>query len=148
MTQPIDIINREIKGDFFHRFSIGDTVELKFSNCILTTQHINFDGDSEIVDNLSKMFPYVDQSVDASDTGIALALSSCMRLEVVSTELDSYGALSIIFTSGLTLCFPTHTKTVDWHWALQKEDCDPYLDVIIGAFENGSIKTNKANKSQ
>ena len=140
MKSPSDIVAREINTDFFHRFSIGDTIELKFSRCVLTAQHIKFEGSSEVLNLLSEHFPPALEVIDPEDVAIALGVSSCQRAEVVSTYLADSGELSLAFSSGLILIFPIDTPEVDWHWALQRCDGDPFSEFIVGAFENGQVK--------
>jgi hypothetical protein len=136
----IEILNEKLTGNFYSRFSVGDTFDLYFDQFWLITQKVIASDEKQLNDLLFVKYSPANEAMDKEDIAKSVIISSTLRKNITSVSLGSDSTLELIFENGVTLQFPTNTEIVDWHWAINKEGSDPYLDCIIGCFNPGEVQ--------
>jgi hypothetical protein len=136
----LDILKEKLVGNFYSRFSIGDTFDLFFDSFWLIAQNV-VSADEESLNNLllNEYKPAKD-AIDKENVSKSTVISSTMRKKITELSLAGDATLKLFFENGVTLLFPTNTDIVDWQWAINENGNDPYLDFIVGCFNQGKVK--------
>jgi hypothetical protein len=137
--EALDILREKLAGNFYSRFSMGDTWDLYFDGFWLIAQEIIATEEKELNEYLLESYQPAREAVDKEDVAKSIVVSTCLRKTIVDVFLDSDMALTLRFENGTQLVFPTHTDIVDWQWALNEHGGNPYIDCIIGCFHAGEI---------
>ena len=96
-----------------------------------------------MLSQIEQVFPPSKAAIDSLDIAKAAVLATTQRSEITDLSIAEDGSLTLQFANAATLHFPTTTEIVDWHWALTRSDTDPCLNFIVGAFEDGQLRTNQ-----
>ena len=136
----LDILKEKFVGNFYSRFSVGDTFDFIFDSFWLVAHNV-VSTDEDILNNflLSEYEPAKD-AVDKEDVSKSTIICSTLRKKIVDLSLTDEAALTLGFENGVTLLFPTNTDVVDWQWAINDEGKDPYLGFIVGCFNQGEVQ--------
>ncbi len=138
--EAIDILREKLLGNFYSRFSRGDTWDLYFDGFWLIAHEVISTEEKELNKYLMENYKPAKEAIDKEDVAKSIVVSSCLRKGIVDISLDSDMALTIRFENGTQLTFPTNTDIVDWQWAINENGNDPYLGCIIGCFFAGEIQ--------
>jgi hypothetical protein len=139
MTSALEILRQKLKGNFYSRFSAGDTWAFGFDGFWLIAQEIQSKDERQLNSHLLDSYVPAREAIDKECVAKSIVVSSCLRKNVVDVEVDWRSMLTIEFENGIRLVFPTNTDTVDWQWAINNNGGDPYLDCIIGCFHQDEI---------
>lgn len=126
-------------GNFYSRFSAGDTFDLYFDNIWLIAQNVIAPEEKQLNDLLTSKYPTVNEAVDKEDVAKSVIISSTMRKVITSMSLSTDSTLQLDFENGVSLQFPTNTGIVDWHWAINEKGNSPYEDCVVGCFSPGEV---------
>jgi len=136
----IEILKEKLVGNFYSRFSAGDTFDLYFDQFWLIAQNVLTPDEKQLSDLLFANYPPANEAIDKEDIAKTVIISSTLRKNIVGVSLGSDSTLELDFENGVTLQFPTNTEIVDWHWAINEEGNDPYLGCVVGCFNPGEVQ--------
>ena len=136
----LDILKEKLVGNFYSRFSIGDTFDLFFDSFWLIAHNV-ISADAESLNNLilNEYKPAKD-AIDKENVSKSTVISTTMRKKITELSLEGDATLKLFFENGVTLLFPTNTDIVDWQWAINEKGNDPYLGFIVGCFNQGEVQ--------
>ena len=136
----IEILKEKLVGNFYSRFSVGDTFDIYFDQFWLIAQNVVTPDEKHLNDMLFSKYQPANEAIDKEDIAKTVIISSTLRKNITAVSLGSDSALKLVFENGVTLQFPTNTEIVDWHWAINKEGDDPYMGCIVGCFNPGEVQ--------
>ena len=136
----IEILKEKLVGNFYSRFSVGDTFDIYFDQFWLIAQNVVAPDEKQLNDMLFSKYQPANEAIDKEDIAKTVIISSTLRKNITAVSLGSDSALKLVFENGVTLQFPTNTEIVDWHWAINKEGDDPYMGCIVGCFNPGEVQ--------
>ena len=138
--KALDILHNKLVGNFYSRFSIGDTFDLFFDAFWLIAQNV-ISADEEALNHfLFKEYKPANEAIDKEDVSKSIILCSTLRKKILEVKLSEDSSLQLTFENGVILLFPTNTDIVDWQWALNENGNDPYLGCIVGCFSSGEVQ--------
>jgi hypothetical protein len=146
--EALEILREKLVGNFYSRFSIGDTFDLDFHSFWLIAQNINFDGEDVLNGMLFKNCKWATEAVDKEYISKSTIICGTLRKNVIDVTLAKNAVLRLLFDNGVTLNFPTNTEIVDWQWAINKKGGDPYEDLIVGCFSSGEMQIGSSYKGK
>ena len=136
----IEILKEKLVGNFYSRFSAGDTFDLYFDKFWLIAQNVIASDEKQLNDLLFAKYPPANEAIDKEDIVKTMIIRSTLRKNITGVSLSSDSTLELVFENGVTLQFPTNTEIVDWHWAINEEGKDPYLGCVVGCFNPGEVQ--------
>lgn len=136
----IEILEDKLVGNFYSRFSVGDTFDLCFDRYWLLSQDVVASEESKLNSLLFSEYQPASEAVDKEYVAKAVVVSSTLRKMVTGVSLGADSTLELDFDNGVRLTFPTHTEIVDWHWAINEEGNSPYENFIVGCFSPGEVE--------
>lgn len=138
--KALDILREKLTGNYYYRFSTGDTWDFYFDNFHLLTYEIKSPDEQDLNKRLLNNYNAAQQAIDKKDIAKNIVAASCLRKNITSVSLNADSALILKFENEVKLILPTNTDIVDWQWALNKNGDDPYLGCIAGCFSTGEIQ--------
>lgn len=138
--KALDILHTKFFGNFYSRFSIGDTFDLVFDDFWLIAQNVISADEKALNHFLLKQYKPADEAIDKENISKSIILCSTLRKKVIKAKLAEDSSLQLAFENGVILIFPTNTDIVDWHWAINENGNDPYLGCIVGCFGSGEVQ--------
>ena len=138
--EALELLQKKLKGNFYSRFSVGDTWGFYFDGFWLITYDVISKNENGINSFLINGYTPYKEAVDKEDIAKSTIVASCLRKNIINLSLASDSSLMIEFENGVQLVFPTNTKFVDWQWAINNNGEDPYQSCIIGCFNAGEIQ--------
>lgn len=136
----IEILQKKLVGNFYSRFSIGDTFDLYFDGFWLIAHNIVSSDEEDLNRILLNEYKPVKEAIDKEDVSKSTIICSTLRKKIINVSLFDDATLQTTFENGVILLFPTNTDIVDWQWALNENGTDPYLGFIVGCFDSGVVK--------
>ncbi len=136
----IEILEEKLVGNFYSRFSTGDTFDLYFDQFWLIAQNVIGSDENRLNVLLSGEYPPASEAIDKEDIAKTVIISSTLRKKITGVSLSSDSTLELVFENGVNLQFPTDTEIVDWHWAINEKGNDPYLGCVVGCFSPGEVQ--------
>ena len=136
----LDILKEKLVGNFYSRFSVGDTFDFFFDSYWLIAHNV-VSVDEECLNSLllNEYQPAKD-AIDKEDVSKSTIICSTLRKKVIGLSLADDAALELFFENGVTLLFPTNTDVADWQWAINEKGNDPYLGFLVGCFHQGEVQ--------
>ncbi len=138
--EALEILKEKFLGNFYSRFSVGDTFDLCFDQFWLIAQNVESLDEDRLNQVVLQHYHPAGIAVDKEDVAKAAIICSTRRKEVVEVTLAPDSALQLYFDNGVKLLFPTNTDIVDWHWAINEKADSPYVDCLVGCFNPGEIQ--------
>ena len=138
--KALDILHNKLVGNFYSRFSIGDTFDLFFDAFWLIAQNVISSDEEALNHFLLKEYKPANEAIDKEDVSKSIILCSTLRKKILEVKLSEDSSLQLTFENGVILLFPTNTDIVDWQWALNENGNDPYLGCIVGCFSSGEVQ--------
>jgi hypothetical protein len=139
MMEAIDILQEKLVGNFYSRFSVGDTFDLYFDGFWLVAQNVSTADEIALNNFLLNDYQPAKEAIDKEDVSKTTVICSTLRKVITEVFLAVDSTLTLVFENGVTLNFPTNTDIVDWHWALNENGADPYRSYIVGCFSSGEV---------
>ncbi|HHP7236487.1 MAG TPA: hypothetical protein ACFCUC_17780 [Desulfobacterales bacterium] len=138
----LDILQEKLIGNFYSRFSVGDTWDFCFHDFWLISHNVISSHEAKLNAVLQNSFKPAIEAVDKEDVAKSIIVCSTQRKQIIDISLKKDSTLSLIFENEVELIFPTDTNIVDWHWAINKDGGDPYLGFIVGCFNPGKVEVD------
>jgi hypothetical protein len=136
----IEILKEKLVGNFYSRFSAGDTFDLLFDGFWLISQNVIASEESKLNSVLFNEYQPANEAIDKEDIAKTVVMSSTLGKEITRVSLSSDSTLDLVFENGVRLSFPTNTETVDWHWAINEKGNSPYESCIVGCFSPDEVQ--------
>jgi hypothetical protein len=136
----IEILKEKLVGNFYSRFSAGDTFDLYFDQFWLTSQNVVASEEKQLNGILSSEYQPANEAIDKEDIAKIVVISSTLRKKITEVSLSADSTLKLVFENSVYLQFPTDTEIADWHWAINEKGNDPYLGCIVGCFNPGEVQ--------
>ena len=138
--EAIDLLKEKLVGNFYSRFSIGDTFDLYFDGFWLIAHNVVSYDEENLNRLLLNEYKPVKEAIDKEDVSKSIILCSTLRKNIIDANLAADSTLQLEFKNGVSLLFPTNTDIVDWQWAINEKGNDPYLGCIVGCFSPGEVQ--------
>ena len=138
----ITILNEKLVGNFYSRFSIGDTYDLSFDNFWLISNGLNSPDENSLNSYLFENYLATRGSVDKEDISKCTILAATRYRKILDLSLTTDCTLQLEFENNVVLQFPTSTEIVDWQWAINENGKSPYENCMVGCFWQGEIQVN------
>jgi len=135
----LEILRKMLIGNFYSRFSVGDTFDFYFDDYWLIAQDVTSSDERALNNFLLNEYKPAKEAVDKEDVSKTIIICSTLRKCVTDVCLESDSTLKLVFDNCVSLNFPTNTEIVDWHWAINEKANDPYESCIIGCFSPGEV---------
>lgn len=136
----LDILKEKLVGNFYSRFSIGDTFDLFFDSFWLIAHNVVSADEESLNSFLLNEYKPSKDAIDKENVSKSTVICSTLRKKVIELSLASDATLKLAFENGVTLLFPTNTDMVDWQWAINENGNDPYLGFIVGCFNQCEVE--------
>ncbi len=130
--QALEILREKFLGNFFSRFSVGDTFDFYFGQFWLIAQNVESKNEEGLSQEILQHYHPANIAVDKEDIAKSAIIFSTRGKEVVGVSLAPDSALQLNFENGVKLLFPTDTDIVDWHWAIKEKPIIHMLTVLLG----------------
>lgn len=137
--EALEIIQNKLIGNYYSRFSMGDTVDLYFDGFWLIAYNVISPDEKELNDFLLNEYAPAKEAIDNEDISKSVIICSTLRKAITNVSLAKDSTLKLEFDNGVTLNFLTNTEIVDWHWAINEKGQDPYHSCIVGCFSPGEV---------
>jgi len=138
--EAIELLKKELVGNFYSRFSVGDTWDLCFDNFWLIGHHVESVDEGRLNDYLQSNYLPAQTAIDKENVSKSIIVSSTQRKLVTEITLNTNSALTLVFENAVQLTFTTDTEVVDWQWVLNENGGDPYGGYIVGCFNSGEVQ--------
>ena len=136
----IEILKEKLVGNYYSRFSAGDTFDLYFDRFWLIAQNVISSDEKQLNDLLCAKYQPANEAIDKEDIAKTVIIGSTLMKNITGVSLGSDSTLELVFENGVTLQFPTNTEIVDWHWAINEKGNSPYESFIVGCFSPGEVQ--------
>ena len=147
--EALQLLQNKLIGNFYSRFSSGDSFELRLDNDLwLIAQNIVNKDETTFNKFLEQGYQSYSDAIDQELIAKNISITALMRQEIIDAALDNDCALIITFKNGEELNLATDTDIVDWHWALKRTLGDPYGEFIVGCFNQGEVEITIRYKSK
>lgn len=144
--EAIEILQNKLVGNFYSRFSVGDTFELYFDGFWLVAQNVKTTDEIDLNNFLLNKYQPAKEAIDKEDISKSTVICSTLGKIVTEVSLALDSTLTLAFENGVTLTFPTNTDIVDWQWALNKTGQDPYNEFMVACLWKGEIEIHEEQK--
>ena len=138
--EEFEILQEKLKGNFYSRFSVGDSWGLYFDGFWLLAHDVTSSYEKNLNEYLIKNYKPTIEAIDKEDIAKSIIVSSCLRKNILSVSLGSDSSLTLGFENDIKITLPTNTDIVDWQWAINKNGGDPYQSFIVGCFNAGEVE--------
>jgi len=146
-ASQIESIESALAGRFYSRFAVSDGFDFYFDDFVLSSREIVTSGEPAISAALANAFPAVSSTANPESIAKSAVAAACLGAPVVTARILPDSALLIIFSNNVTICLPTDTPIVDWHWAITEGGGDPYLGCLAACFSPGDVQGSVPNNS-
>lgn len=136
----IEILKDKLVGNYYSRFSAGDTFDLYFDGFWLISQNVVASEENKLNGLLFSEYQPANEAIDKEDVVKTVVISSTLRKIITGVSLNADSTLELVFENGVRLSFPTNTEIVDWHWAINEKGNSPYESCIVGCFSPGEVQ--------
>ena len=136
----IEVLKDKLVGNYYSRFSAGDTFDLYFDGFWLISQNVVASEENKLNSVLFSEYQPANEAIDKEDVAKTVVISSTLRKKITGVSLSADSTLELVFENGVRLSFPTNTEIVDWHWAINEEGNSPYESCIVGCFSPGEVQ--------
>lgn len=136
----LDILKEKLVGNFYSRFSIGDTFDLFFDSFWLIAHNVISPDEKNLNSFLLNEYNPAIDAIDKEGVSKSTIICSTLRKKIIEASLADDATLKLYFENGVSLLFPTNTDIVDWQWAINENGNDPYLNFIVGCFNQGEVQ--------
>ena len=138
--EAIEILKKKLVGNFYSRFSVGDTWKLCFDDFWLIGHNVVSVDEGRLNDYLQSNYLPAQSAIDQENVSKSIIISSTQRKLVTEVTLNANSALTLTFENSVQLTFATGTGIVDWQWALNENGGDPYASHIVSCFNSGEVQ--------
>jgi hypothetical protein len=135
----IDILKKKFIGNYYTRFSVGDTFDYYFDGFWLMSQNI-ISPDEEFLNKVLSKYQPTEEAVDKMDMAKSFISCCTLRKKITELSLAKDSTLILTFENKVEFSFPTNTEIVDWHWVINEKGNDPYFGFMVGCFSPGIVE--------
>lgn len=143
--EALQLLQNKLIGNFYSRFSSGDSFELRLDNDLWLIAHNVVSKDETTLNKfLEQNYEPYNNAIDQEFIAKNISLTALMRQEIIDVKLDNDCSLIITFENGEDLKLAIDTEIIDWHWALKNTIGDPYKEYIVACFNKGEVEVAKS----
>jgi hypothetical protein len=138
----ITILKEKLIGNFYSRFSVGDTYDLLFDHFWLISNGLRSPDEGSLNSYLFENYPATRGTSDKEDISKCTILAATRYRKILDLSLTTDCTLQLEFENNVVLQFPTNTEIVDWQWAINENGKSPYENCMVGCFWQGEMQVN------
>ncbi|RTQ46750.1 hypothetical protein EJV47_20460 [Hymenobacter gummosus] len=142
-SQALATLTEALIGNFISGFRVGDWWCLYVGGYCLLAQEVVSADEPQLNQWYQTHYPPFADCVDKENISKTTVVAAHLRRIITEVALDNDYNLTLSFDNGRRLTLSTDTDIVDWQWALNETDNDPYISHIVACFGAGEISTTE-----